>query len=104
MGILSLVALAIAILALYAFRLASAWRKTYVICAVLASYLNIFVSVVQTFEKIAPLRALAPTQSEPPFAIAQLAVLALCVGLGIAAARRFRDRTDLKAAAARGGA
>jgi hypothetical protein len=102
-GILSLVSLAIAILALYAFHLAGAWRKIYVICTVLALYLNVFVAVVQSFEKIAPLRALAPTQSEPPFAIAQLAVLAIFVGLGIAAVRRFRDRTELKASAARGG-
>lgn len=102
-GIISLMALAIAILALYGKHLSGGWRRTYVICAVLALYLNCFVAVVQSFAKIEPLRALAPTQSEPPFAIAQLAVLALFVGLGIAAARRFRDRTPLKASAARGG-
>ena len=102
-GIISLVALAIAILALYAFHLAGGWRRTYVICAVLALYLNVFVAVVQSFEKIEPLRALAPTQSEPPFAIAQLAVLALFVGLGILAAKRFRERAPLKTSAARGG-
>ena len=102
-GIISLVALAIAILALYNFRLAGGWRKTYVICSVLALYLNCFVAVVQSFEKIAPLRELAPTQSEPPFAIAQLAVLGLFVALGITAAKRFRERSGLKASAARGG-
>jgi hypothetical protein len=102
-GIISLVALAIAVLALYAKNLAGGWRRTYVITAVLALYLNCFVAVVQSFEKIAPLRALAPTQSEPPFAIAQLAMLALFVGLGIAAARRFREPTSLKASAARAG-
>lgn len=102
-GIISLVVLAIALLALYAFHLAGAWRRTYVIAAVIALYLNCFVAVVQSFEKIAPLRALAPTQSEPPFAIAQLALLALFVGLGFLAVKRFRDRTGLKAAAARGG-
>jgi len=102
-GIISLVALAIAILALYAKHLAGGWRRTYVITAVLALYLNCFVAVVQSFEKIEPLRALAPTQSEPPFAIAQLAVLALFVGLGILAAKRFRERQGIKASAARGG-
>ena len=102
-GIVSLLALAIAILALYAKHLAGDWRRTYVITAVLALYLNCFVAVVQSFEKIEPLRALAPTQSEPPFAIAQLAVLGLFVALGITAARRFRVRTGLKASAARGG-
>ena len=102
-GIISLVALAIAILALYGKDLAGGWRRTYVITAVLALYLNCFVAVVQSFEKIEPLRALAPTQSEPPFAIAQLALLGLFVALGITAAKRFRDRTGLKASAARGG-
>jgi hypothetical protein len=102
-GIISLVALAIAILALYAKRLAGGWRRTYVISSVVALYLNCFVAVVQSFEKVAPLRALAPTQSEPPFAIAQLALLALFVGLGIAAARRFRNPTAPKASTARGG-
>ncbi len=102
-GIISLVVLAIAIIALYAKHLAGAWRRTYVICAVIALYLNCFVAVVQSFEKIAPLRALAPTQSELPFAIAQLAVLALFIGLGISAAKRFRAQPGLKAAAARGG-
>ena len=102
-GIISLMALAIAIVALYAKHLVGGWRKTYVITAVLALYLNCFVAVVQSFEKIEPLRALAPTQSEPPFAIAQLAVLGLFVALGVTAVKRFRDRTGLKAAAARGG-
>ena len=89
-GILSLVVLAIAILALYSFHLAGAWRRIYVICAVIALYLNVFVLVVQAFEKVPGLRALAPTQSESPFAIAQLLVLALFVALGIAAAKKFR--------------
>lgn len=102
-GIISLVALAIAIFALYAKHLADGWRRTYVISTLLALYLNCFVAVVQSFEKIAPLRALAPTQSEPPFAIAQLVVLALFVGLGILVAKRFRELVGIKASAARGG-
>lgn len=61
------------------------------------------VAVMQSFEKIESLRALAPTQSEPPFAIAQPAALGLFVVLGVTAARRFRDRTGLKVSAARGG-
>jgi hypothetical protein len=90
-GILSLVVLAVAMLALYSFHLAGAWRRIYGICAVIALYLNVFVLVVQAFEKVPGLRALAPTQSEPPFAIAQLLVLALFVALGIAAAKKFRN-------------
>jgi len=54
------------------------------------AYFNRFVLVVQSFEKVPALKALAPTQTEPPFAIAQLLVLALFVYAGIQAARRFR--------------
>src|SRR5215472_9465441 len=69
-GALSLVVLTVAILALYRFQLAGAWRSTYVVSASLALYFNFFVLVVQSFEKVPALKELAPTQSEPPFAIA----------------------------------
>jgi|ERR1019366_3182803 hypothetical protein len=89
-GIISLVALAVAILARYAFHLARAWRRIYAICAVLALYLNVFVLVVQTFLKVPAVHALAPTQKEPPFLIVQLVVMAIFVVLGIFAVKRFR--------------
>jgi hypothetical protein len=89
-GIISLVVLAIALVALYVFHLAGHWRWIYVASAVIALYLNSFVGVVQSFQKVAPLHAMAPTQSEPPFAIAQLLVLAIFIALGIFAAIRFR--------------
>jgi hypothetical protein len=88
-GVISLVVLAVAILARYAFRLAGAWRWIYVVCAVLALYLNSFVAVVQSFLKVPALKALAPTQKEPPFLIAQLTVMALFVVLGILAVKKF---------------
>jgi hypothetical protein len=66
------------------------WRVVYVVCAVLALYFNVFVGVVQAFAKLAPLKALAPTQTEPPFAVAQGLTLLLFVGLGILAVRRTR--------------
>jgi hypothetical protein len=88
-GVISLVVLAVAILARYAFRLAGAWRWIYVVCAVLAFYLNSFVAVVQSFLKVPALKALAPTQKEPPFLIAQLTVMALFVVLGILAVKKF---------------
>jgi hypothetical protein len=89
-GIISLVALAIAIVALYGFRLAGIWRPAYVIAAVLSLYLNVFVLVVQAFQKVAPLKALAPTQSELPFLLAQVVVLAAFGYAGFLAVRRFR--------------
>lgn len=98
-GIVSLVVLGLAIAALYAYNLAGAWRGIYVGCAVFALYLNCFVLIVQSFQKIAFLHALAPTQKEPPFAIAQGALLILFVGLGVVAFKKFRPLTRVPAAA-----
>ena len=89
-GILSLLVLALAITALYRYRLAGRWRATFVTGAIAAQYLNVFVLVAQLFAKAPTLKALAPTQSEPPFAIAQLIVLLLFIWLGIKSARSFR--------------
>jgi hypothetical protein len=89
-GIISLMVLALAIYARYPRRLAGMWRKVYVVCAALALYLNVFVGIVQAFLKVPALKALAPTQTEPPFKLTQLAVLGLFVMLAIVAALRFR--------------
>jgi len=86
-GIISLVALAVAILARYALHFAGAWRWIYVVSAVMALYLNVFVLVAQLFEKVGALKALAPTQKEPPFLIAQLVVLVLFAGLAVLAVK-----------------
>ena len=96
-GIISLVVLALAILALYALHLAGPWRWIYVVSAVLALYLNVFVGVAQAFQKLPFLASLAPTQSEPPFLIAQAVVLVIFVGLGIAAVRAFHPPADAPA-------
>ena len=86
---LSLIVLAVAIWARYGAHLAGAWRGTYVVAAAIALYFNCFVAVVQAFAKIPALHALAPTQKEPPFAIAQVLVLAIFVWLTWRAAKRF---------------
>jgi hypothetical protein len=88
-GTLSLVLLAIAVCAFYAFHHAGTWRWVYVATATAALYLNCFVAVVQAFEKVPFLESLAPTQTEPPFVIAQVILLALFIWLGIAALRKF---------------
>jgi hypothetical protein len=90
-GIVSLVVLALAILARYAFQLAGGWRRTYVVSAMIALYLNVFVLIAQTFMKVPALKALAPTQSEPPFLFTQVVVMGLFVVLTIAAARWFHS-------------
>jgi hypothetical protein len=89
-GIISLVLLAIAIFARYGRHLAGTWRWIYVVTAMISLYLNVFVLIVQLFQKVPVLKALAPTQSEPPFAVTQLVVLALFVFLTIIAAIKFR--------------
>lgn len=89
LGILSLVVLMAAIAGLYLFHLAGPWRWIYVVGAVVALYFNVFVAVVQAFEKLPALRPLAPTQSEPPFLITQLIVMALFIALAVVAVRRF---------------
>jgi hypothetical protein len=90
-GILSLV-LAVAAGAYYAFHLRGGWRWVYVVTAMAALYLNCFVAVIQSFAKIPALHALATTQSEPPFLIAQLVVLALFVVLGFLSLRKFHPQ------------
>jgi len=87
-GIISLVALAVAIVAHHGLRLAGAWRRVYVITAAIALYLNVFVAVTQAFLKIPALTALAPTQAEVPFAIVQLVVLALFIAFTVVATKR----------------
>jgi hypothetical protein len=85
-GVISLVVLAVAVLT-------GIWRWIYVIAAMVAIYLNVFVGVIQAFEKIGFLEALAPHQTEPPFVVAQVVVLAIFVVLGFGALRKFHPRT-----------
>ncbi len=94
-GVLSMVLLAIATAARYGLRMNGAWRPIYVVAASVALYFNVFVFVVQSFEKVPALRALAPTQKEPPFAVAQLCVLTLFVVLTVLAVRRFRPTSAM---------
>jgi len=89
-GAISLVVLALAIVARYARHMDGSWRSIYVVSAIVALYLNTFVLVVQSFLKVPALHALAPTQSEPPFLVVQLVVLAIFVVVGIRAVKKFR--------------
>jgi hypothetical protein len=90
-GVISLVTLALAILARYGRHLRGAWRGIYVVCVVLALYLNVFVGVVQAFLKVSALHAVAPHQTELPFVVAQGAVLVLFIVLTVIASKRFRS-------------
>lgn len=94
-GIVSIVILAVALLALYGKHLSGAWRAIYVAGAVTALYFNVLVLIVQAFLKVPALYALAPAGSEPPFLIAQSAALVVFVVLGIAAGLRFHPKRAL---------
>jgi hypothetical protein len=96
-GVVSLVVLAIAIATLYGLHLRGAWRGIYVVCTALALYLNVFVGVVQGFLKIPALHARAPQQTELPFVIAQLLVLAVFILLTVVAVKRFRREVVVRA-------
>lgn len=89
-GVLSLVILALAIPALYSKRLAGGWRTVYVIGAIASLWFNCFVGVVQAFQKVAFFNALAPTQKEPPFLVAQGLVLLIFVVATVVALKKFR--------------
>jgi hypothetical protein len=89
-GIISLVVLAIAILARYAFHLAGSWRWIDALAMVIAAYFLVFVAIAQAFMKVPALKPLAPTQSEPPFLVAQLVVLVVFIGIAILAVRAAR--------------
>jgi len=90
LGIISLPVLALAIYARCSRHLAGHWRWIYVVSAVITLYFNVFVAIVQSFEKIPALKAMAPTQTEQPFKLTQLVALGLFVLLTIVAAIRFR--------------
>jgi len=94
-GVISLIALAFALIALYVKHLHGRWRSVFVVASVIALYLNVFVLVVQLFAKTPPIAALVPTQKEPPFLLTQLLVLALFVWLGRSALRNFRAASRL---------
>jgi hypothetical protein len=89
-GVLSIIVLAVAVAARYGLRLRGAWRGIYVVSSAIALYFNVFVLVVQSFEKVPALHALAPTQKEPPFAVVQVLVLILFVAGTVIAVKRFR--------------
>jgi hypothetical protein len=90
LGIISVPFLGLTIYARYSKQLAGAWRWIYVIGAVICLYFNLFVLVVQSFQKVPTLHALAPTQTESPFKLAQLVVLIVSFLLCIVALIRFR--------------
>jgi hypothetical protein len=96
-GVISMLALALAVVGWYQRRLAGSWRWIYVVTATIALYLNVFTLVVQAFQKVPPLRALAPTQTEAPFLIAELIVLVAFIWIGIRATRRFHPASFMAA-------
>lgn len=102
-GVLALAALGVGLLGRYQRGMSGRWRATYIVSSSVATYLNVFVAVVQAFQKVPALHALAPTQSEPPFAIAQAVVLIIFVMLTVMATRAFHEVQPALAKSAAGG-
>jgi hypothetical protein len=96
-GLFSLVLLACAVTGLYAFNLTRQWRWVYVVTVTMALYLNVFVGIIQAFQKLSFLQSLAPTQSEPPFILAQGVVLLAFIALGALAVMRFHPQIKARA-------
>jgi hypothetical protein len=96
-GILSLLTLPFVILARYWKHLAGAWRGVFVVGTVLTLYLNVFVLLVQLFQRLPALLAAAPTQEEAPFLVTQLIVLGLFIWLGMASVKGFRMESAARA-------
>jgi hypothetical protein len=90
LGVLSMIVLLLAAVALYGGKLIGAWRGAYVVAAALALWFNVFVLFAQLFAKVPALKAIAPTQSSPAFGITQLVVLVIFVVLTIRAFKGFR--------------
>jgi hypothetical protein len=95
-GVVACLILAVALFALYKEHLVGAWRWIYVITAIVSLYLNVFVLVAQSFMKVPALNALAPTQSEPQFAITQAVVLVIFILIGLIAVVKFRPVTAVR--------
>lgn len=95
LGVLSMIVLGLAVVARYGGNFEGRWRGTYVVSTLLAQFFNVFVLVVQSFEKVPVLHAMAPTQTEGPFKIAQLAALVLFVVLGVLTYRNFRPNSRI---------
>ena len=94
-GLISLVVLAATVLGYYFYHLEGQWRLIYVVCAIVALYFNVFVAVVQAFDKFAFLKALAPTQTSPLFIVTHVIVLAIFVVLGLQAVKKFQPEARL---------
>lgn len=98
-GAISLITLSLAMLALYHFGLEGSWRRVFVINAVASLYFNVFVGFAQSFQKVPAMKALAPTQSEAPFALVQAGVLVLFLYLGRRALQGFQEAKAMSMAA-----
>jgi len=93
-GVVSLIALAVAAVALYVYQLSGSWRLIYAIGVLLGLYLNVLIGVLQAFQKLHPLQSLAPTPAAPPHLVAQVVVLLIFVALGVVAVKSFRPEGD----------
>ena len=96
LGVLSLIVLLVAIVALYVKHLEGGWRGIYVVSAILAFYFNFFVLIAQSFDKVPVLHSFAPTQASPGYGFTQAAVLVVFILLTIRAYKKFHPQLDVR--------
>ena len=96
-GLLSLAVLGLALFARGARHLEGPWLRAFAISSCVALYLNAFVLIAQLFNKVPALKAMAPTQSESPFVLAEGGLLLLFGTLGTIAARKAASKVALTA-------
>lgn len=100
-GIFATLFFVLGLIALYGKQLFGRWRWIYAVSATVSLYLNIFVLIVQSFQKLTiinPTATLTPPFSGPPFApptdfhfiVAQGAALVVAVILGVVTVLKFR--------------
>jgi len=97
LGLLSLAVLGLAVLARSARHLRGPWLRVFAISSCVALYLNVFVLIAQAFGKVPALKAMAPTQSEPPFVLAEGALLLIFGVFGVIAAKKASSKMALTA-------
>jgi hypothetical protein len=90
-GCITVIAMGIASYGLYIRRLSGVWCSAFVVGAILSQYLNVFVLLVQLFQKMPVLQEIAPTQTEPAFVLTQLLTLVVFLAIGFLAVKRFRS-------------
>jgi hypothetical protein len=101
-GVVATLFFVVGLIAIYIKKCIGAWRWIYVVTMMVSLYLNVFVLITQSFQKLKFLNPAAPMVG-PPFAdptntqfvIAQVATIVFFLVVGFLAVRKFRPNSPL---------